>query len=120
MEAQTRRTFYKALLSWIGSVIGMGLGVPAAAYLFIARESKKQGNFVEAVKLTQLEVSNPQEATFERTRVDGWRTFNEKGIAWVGWCAPLRRRWWRIRHSARIWGARITGRQAKPVCLPVP
>jgi len=23
------------------------------------------------------------EVTFERTRVDGWRTFKEKGIAWV-------------------------------------
>jgi menaquinol-cytochrome c reductase iron-sulfur subunit len=82
MEPQTRRTFYRALLSGIGSLIGLGLAVPAAAYLFITRESRK-GNFVEAGKLSELALGEPREVSFERTRVDGWRTFQEKGIAWV-------------------------------------
>ena len=38
---------------------------------------------MEAATLTQLEVGKPQEVTFSRTRVDGWRTFQEKVIAWV-------------------------------------
>jgi menaquinol-cytochrome c reductase iron-sulfur subunit len=83
MENQTRRTFYTGLLSAVGAVIGLGMALPAAAYLLAAGKSKKKGNFVEAAKLTQLQIGKPQEVTFERTRVDGWRTFKEKGIAWV-------------------------------------
>lgn len=83
METQTRRSFYQTVISGLGSLIGLGLGLPAAAYLFVTKESKKKGNFVEAAKLTQLEIGKPQEVTFERKRVDGWRTFQEKGIAWV-------------------------------------
>ena len=60
----------------------MGLGLPAAAYLLITRESKR-GKFVEAAQLSELALGEPREVTFERTRVDGWRTFQEKGIAWV-------------------------------------
>lgn len=82
MQAQTRRTFYRVVLSAIGSFIGLGLGAPAAAYLLITRDPKKR-KFIEVAKLTQLEVGKPQEVTFEHTRVDGWRTFQEKGIAWV-------------------------------------
>src|ERR1700690_818897 len=83
MENQTRRTFYTGLLSAVGAVIGLGMALPAGAYLLAAGKSKKKGNFVEAAKLTQLQIGKPQEVTFERTRVDGWRTFKEKGIAWV-------------------------------------
>jgi Rieske Fe-S protein len=38
---------------------------------------------VEAIKLTKLELGKPQEVTFERKLVDGWRTFQDKMIAWV-------------------------------------
>ena len=58
--------------------MGVALGVPTALYLLVAGSSKPKGNFVEAAKLTQLQVGKPQEVTFERTRVDGWRTFQEK------------------------------------------
>ncbi len=83
MEIHSRRSFYGALLSVVGSLIGAGLALPSAAYLLIAGNSKKKGNFVEAAKLNQLQVGKPQEVTFERIRVDGWRSFKEKGIAWV-------------------------------------
>ena len=68
MEIQTRRTFYSALLSGVGAIIGVGMALPAAAYLLISGNSKKKGNFVEATKLTQLQIGKPQEVTFERTR----------------------------------------------------
>ena len=80
---QTRRSFHTAIISGLGSVIGIALGVPTALYLLVTRGSKSKGNFVEAANLTQLQVGKPQEVTFERTRVDGWRTFQEKVIAWV-------------------------------------
>ena len=70
-------------MATVGSIVGLGLALPAVAYLFATGTSRKKGNFVEAAKLTQLEVGKPQEVTFKRTRVDGWRTFQEKGIAWV-------------------------------------
>jgi len=80
---QTRRTFYKAIISGLGSVMSMALAAPAAAYLLVANDSKRRDNLVEAAKLTQLKIGKPQEVSFERTRVDGWRKFQEKAIAWV-------------------------------------
>jgi menaquinol-cytochrome c reductase iron-sulfur subunit len=67
----------------LGSAIGAALAVPAGVYLLWSGPSKNRGNFVEAANLTQLQVGKPQEVTFERTRVDGWRTLREKVIAWV-------------------------------------
>jgi menaquinol-cytochrome c reductase iron-sulfur subunit len=80
---QTRRLFYSALISGLGSTIGVALALPSAAYLILSQKSRKTGNFVEAAKLTQLEVGKPRELTFEHTRVDAWRTFQEKVVAWV-------------------------------------
>jgi menaquinol-cytochrome c reductase iron-sulfur subunit len=80
---QTRRSFHTAIISGLGAVMGVALGVPTALYLLVTRNSKSKGTFVEAANLTQLQVGKPQEVTFERTRVDGWRTFQEKVIAWV-------------------------------------
>ena len=79
----TRRSFYTALISGLGSLIGIGAGVPAALYLLVTGGTKPKGNFVEAGSLTQLQIGKPQEVSFNRTRVDGWRTFQEKVIAWV-------------------------------------
>ena len=63
--------------------MGVALALPAAAYLLGGSKSSRTGNFVEAAKLTQLEVGKPREVTLERTRVDAWRTFQEKVVAWV-------------------------------------
>jgi menaquinol-cytochrome c reductase iron-sulfur subunit len=82
-ETQTRRSFYSTLISGLGSVMGVALAAPAAMYLLVSPRSSRRGNFVQAADLTQLQVGKPQEVTFERTRVDGWRTFREKMIAWV-------------------------------------
>ncbi len=80
---QNRRSFYKAIISGLGSVMGMALGLPAAVYLLVADDSKTKGNFVEAGSVAQLTTGKPREVSFERTRVDGWRRFQEKAIAWV-------------------------------------
>jgi len=83
MQTQTRRSFYSTIISGLGSAIAAALALPAGIYLLVAGPTKNRGNFVEAAQLTQLQVGKPQEVTFERTRVDGWRTLKEKVIAWV-------------------------------------
>jgi quinol---cytochrome c reductase iron-sulfur subunit, bacillus type len=80
---QTRRTFYSSLIYGLGSILGAALALPAAIYLLVSPRGKQRGNFVEAANLAQLEVGKPQEVAFSRIRVDGWRTFQEKVIAWV-------------------------------------
>jgi menaquinol-cytochrome c reductase iron-sulfur subunit len=80
---QTRRSFYSVLASALGSAIGVALALPSAAYLLLGSKSSKAGSFVQATTLAQLEVGKPREVTLERTRVDAWRTFQEKVVAWV-------------------------------------
>ena len=63
--------------------MGLAVAAPSALYLLAGTKTKSRGTFVEAAKLTQLEIGTPKEVTFERTRVDGWRTFREKVVAWV-------------------------------------
>jgi quinol---cytochrome c reductase iron-sulfur subunit, bacillus type len=79
----TRRSFYSVLISSLASVMAAALAVPAGIYLLWSAPSKNRSTFVEIADLTQLHVGKPQEVTFERTRVDGWRVLKEKVVAWV-------------------------------------
>lgn len=63
--------------------MGIALAAPAAAYLLVTDDPKRRGSFEEVANLTQLEIGKPREVSFERNRVDGWRSFQEKAIAWV-------------------------------------
>ena len=85
METQetSRRTFYNVCINGLGALIGAALAIPAAAYLLIKPQSTKAAGWVEAADLTQLQPQKPEEVVFRRTRVDGWRTVNEKTTAWV-------------------------------------
>src|SRR5579862_5437390 len=83
-ETPTRRSYYAALTFGLGSLLGVALGAPAAIYLFVdPRTKKRKETFVQASDLSQLQVGRPQRVTFERTRIDGWRMFQEKATAWV-------------------------------------
>ncbi|HUA86791.1 MAG TPA: ubiquinol-cytochrome c reductase iron-sulfur subunit [Bryobacteraceae bacterium] len=44
---------------------------------------KKTSDWVDAADLNTLQVGQPQEVVFRRSRVDGWRVENEKSTAWV-------------------------------------
>jgi menaquinol-cytochrome c reductase iron-sulfur subunit len=85
METQetSRRTFYNVCIQGLGALIGAALAIPAAAYLLIKPQSGKTSQWVQAADLNQLQPQKPQEVTFRRTRIDGWRTVNEKTTAWV-------------------------------------
>ena len=80
---QTRRHFYSALISALGSALAAALAIPGGMYLLWGGSSKSRSTFVEVANLAQLQIGKPQEVTFERTRVDGWRELKEKVIAWV-------------------------------------
>ena len=83
MQSQTRRLFYRTILSTIGSIIGFGLAIPSGLYLLVNGKARQKGLFVQAAKLSELEVGKPLKVIFERTRVDGWRTSQQKDTAWV-------------------------------------
>ena len=82
-ETLTRRSFYSRMVNLMGSALGLAMAVPSAVYLLFSGHGKGRGAFVEAAQLSQLEIGTPKQVTFARTRVDGWRTFEEKAIAWV-------------------------------------
>ena|SRR5579864_9224277 len=82
-EITTRRTFYGAIINGLMALITAALALPALAYLFIKPNSQKKSQWVDAADLTQLPIGTPQEVTYRRTRVDGWRVMNEKTTAWV-------------------------------------
>jgi len=85
METQqtSRRGFYSVLINALGGLITAALAIPAAAYLLIKPKSKKTSEWVDAADLNTLQVGQPQEVVFRRSRVDGWRVLNEKATAWV-------------------------------------
>ena len=79
----TRRSFYVVLIQALGAMIGAALAVPAGVYLLFKPKVQKEAQWVQAADVAQLQVRKPEEVVFRRTRVDGWRTVNEKTTAWV-------------------------------------
>jgi menaquinol-cytochrome c reductase iron-sulfur subunit len=82
-QETSRRGFYVAAIQGLGALIGAALAIPAAVYLLFKPSQEKQGQFVPAADLSQLQVRKPEEVVYRRKRVDGWRTVNEKTTAWV-------------------------------------
>src|ERR1044071_8489471 len=79
----SRRSFYSALIGVMGGLMTAALALPAAAYLMMKPKTQSTGDFVEAAGLMNLKIGKPEEVVFRRTRVDGWRTVDEKTTAWV-------------------------------------
>ena len=71
------------MINALGGLITAALAIPAAAYLLIKPKSKKTSEWVDAADLNSLQVGQPQEVVYRRSRVDGWRVLNEKATAWV-------------------------------------
>ena len=80
----TRRHFYYlASIYALGAAMGAMVAVPAFVYLFFPPRANKTEEWVPAADLTQLQVNAPQEVTFRRNKVDGWKVSSEKATAWV-------------------------------------
>jgi menaquinol-cytochrome c reductase iron-sulfur subunit len=82
-QVTTRRTFYGVVINGLMGLITAAIAVPAVAYLFLKPKSGGKTSFVDAADVTQLKIGMPEEVTYRRTRVDGWRVMNEKTTAWV-------------------------------------
>lgn len=80
---QDRRGFFVRATQTLGALLAAGVGVPAIAYLFISPKTRASGAWVDAADMTQLKLRAPQEVTFRRVRMDGWRIITEKSTAWV-------------------------------------
>src|SRR6185312_10722885 len=82
-QGTTRRGFYEAAIYSLMAIISAAVGVPALLYLFTPAKEKKPDDWAEAGDVTRLVPDSPVELVFRRNRVDGWRTIEEKGTAWV-------------------------------------
>lgn len=91
METQTldvlttanRRGFITAAIYTFFGLIGAGLGVPALPYLLVPPKTARRARWVDVGDLSGLESGTPQEVTFRRVRVDGWKVRNERASAWI-------------------------------------
>jgi menaquinol-cytochrome c reductase iron-sulfur subunit len=79
----TRRSFYIKFIYGAMTAIQAALAIPAVIYLFFPPKARKEGDYVEAADLSQIPVGTPEEISFQRTRVDGWKVSSEKATAWV-------------------------------------
>jgi Rieske Fe-S protein len=78
-----RRNFYVVCIYVVWVVIGVVLAIPAAMYLLWPPRPRKEQVWVEAGRVTQLELDTPTEVVFRKNRVDGWRVTSEKTVALV-------------------------------------
>lgn len=79
----TRRTFYLEIIYGLQGAIGAFLAAVAGVYLFFPPKEKNEHEWVDAADLGKLPVNSPEEVSFQRRRVDGWKITSEKATAWV-------------------------------------
>jgi menaquinol-cytochrome c reductase iron-sulfur subunit len=77
-----RRTFIAGSIYTLTSLIGGAVAASVSPYLLGTPQSQGDG-WADAGDVSRLEPESPQELTFDRVRVDGWRVRNEKASAWV-------------------------------------
>jgi menaquinol-cytochrome c reductase iron-sulfur subunit len=70
-------------INLLGGFIAAALAIPAALYLAVRPKSSEDSSWIEVSDLSQLKVNAPVEVLYDRKRVDGWRTVEEKSSAWV-------------------------------------
>jgi len=78
-----RRVFFLSFIFSVAGIIAAALGVPALAYLLFPPKSSRLSNWVDAGNIADLKVGQPEELTFRRLQVDGWKIKSEKATAWA-------------------------------------
>lgn len=83
MEAIGRRNLVERAIYALGTLIAGGLGIPALVYLFHPGRERGKSGWIDVASLENLRTGIPEEVTFRRVRVDGWKIISEKSTAWV-------------------------------------
>ena len=82
-EEITRRSFYVTAINLLGAIITAAAAIPAAAYLLVKPRKPAGKDWIEVTDLSRLQVRIPEEVLYNRERVDGWRTIDEKTSTWL-------------------------------------
>jgi len=82
-SAPTRRGFFIAAINALGALITAAIAIPAAAYLLIRPKNSGDSGWSEVGDMSQLQVGKPEEAMYDRKRVDGWRKVTDKATVWL-------------------------------------
>jgi Rieske Fe-S protein len=82
-EGTTRRGFHVGAIYTIGALITAALGAPAAAYLMLGPEARKDEEWIDFGDLSKVPAGQPTEMVGRRNRSDGWKLISEKVTAWV-------------------------------------
>jgi menaquinol-cytochrome c reductase iron-sulfur subunit len=77
-----RRGFIIQGIYALTSLIMGTLAASVGKYL-LGTPHQEENPWADAGDISNLQAGSPQEITFERIRVDGWRARNEKASAWV-------------------------------------
>ena len=101
VSVQDRRRFLERAINWLGGTMAALLAVPSAVYLFSLRKRDTDSKWMDAGDTSELGSEFPQEITFRRNRIDGWKihsgtetawlskTADQKLIAFSPWCTHL-------------------------------
>ena len=99
--AEGRRSFLERTINWLVGTMALLLGAPSAYYIFGLRKRTTDSRWMDAGDTMELGGDFPQEITFRRNRIDGWKihsgtetawlskTADNKLIAFSPWCTHL-------------------------------
>ncbi|HYZ72067.1 MAG TPA: ubiquinol-cytochrome c reductase iron-sulfur subunit [Chthoniobacterales bacterium] len=78
-----RRRFLERAIHWLGGTMAALLGVPSAVYVFALRRRDTESRWMDAGDTSELGNDFPQEITFRRNRIDGWKIHSGNETAWL-------------------------------------
>lgn len=82
-EDMSRRQLLTGTIFVLSTVILGAMSSSAAAYLLGGTTKRKTNDWTDAGQLPDLRPDAPEQITFERSRIDGWKLHKEKATAWV-------------------------------------
>lgn len=83
MPQPDRRSFFVSAIYGLWGLIAAAVALPASAYLLFPPRARNTGEWAETADLARLKTNEPEEVTFRRNRVDGWKVVSEKATTWL-------------------------------------